>query len=55
MRGLFGTPASPPPPVDPPDVEPALVALHPRRPLGSGSVALEPPAEPEEVDARATG
>jgi hypothetical protein len=36
-----------------PDEEPALVpAGPPRRPLGAGSVALELPQEPNDVDAR---
>jgi hypothetical protein len=45
-----------PPPIrdrfDPPDDDFALVPRGPRRPLGSGSVALELPPEPDDVDAR---
>jgi hypothetical protein len=45
--------APPEPPSAPPDEEPALVPVGPpRRPLGSSSVALELPVEPEDVDAR---
>jgi len=55
VRRLFGSPPPPPPPLDPPDEEYALVRLHPRRPLGSGSVALELPVEPRDVDARGRG
>ena len=37
----------------PPDEEPALVPVGaPRRPLGSGAVALDLPDEPEDIDAR---
>jgi hypothetical protein len=43
VRRLFG---------GPPDEEDALVPLHPRRPLGSGSVALDLPEQPQDVDAR---
>jgi hypothetical protein len=39
-------------PALPPDDEPALVPRRPLRPLGSGSVALELPEEPGDVDAR---
>ncbi|MGZ8707560.1 MAG: hypothetical protein ACXW0R_09275 [Gaiellaceae bacterium] len=43
--------APPEPPPAPPDEEPALVPTGPpRRPLGSGAVAL--PEEPDDVDAR---
>jgi len=52
MRRLFGRSSPPAPPESPPDEESALVPLHPRRPLGSGSVALELPDEPADVDAR---
>jgi hypothetical protein len=38
--------------VDPPEPEGALVPRRPRRPLGSDSVALELPDEPDDVDAR---
>jgi hypothetical protein len=34
------------------DGEPALVRNRPRRPLLSGSVALEIPGEPDDVDAQ---
>ena len=44
--------APPEPPPAPPDEEPALVPTGPRRPLGSGAVALELPEEPDDVDAR---
>jgi hypothetical protein len=45
--------APPEPPPAPPDEEPALVPSgSPRRPLGSGAVALELPEEPNDVDAR---
>ena len=45
--------APPEPPAAPPDEEPALVPSGPpRRPLGSGAVALELPEEPNDVDAR---
>ncbi len=53
MRKLlgFGPPPSAPP--DLPPEEPALVPTGPpRRPRPSGAVALEPPVEPEDVDAR---
>jgi hypothetical protein len=52
VRRLFGSSPPPSPPLDPPDEEYALVRLHPRRPLGSGSVALELPEEPRDLDAR---
>jgi hypothetical protein len=52
VRRLFGSSPPSPPPLDPPDEEYALVRLHPRRPLGSGSVALELPEEPRDLDAR---
>jgi hypothetical protein len=41
---VFGWPKPPP--------EPALVPRRPRLPIGSGSVAIEPPPEPEDIDAR---
>jgi hypothetical protein len=45
-----------PPPLgdfaEPPYEEGALVPRRPRRPLCSGSVALELPGEPDDVDAR---
>jgi hypothetical protein len=44
--------APPEPPAAPPDEEPALVPIGPRRPLGSGAVALELPDEPQDTDAR---
>ena len=45
--------APPEPPSAPPDEEPALVPTGPpRRPLGSSAVALDPPDEPQDVDAR---
>jgi hypothetical protein len=44
--------APPEPPPAPPDEEPALVPIGPRRPLGSGAVALELPEEPRDTDAR---
>lgn len=37
---------------EPPEDDGALVRRRPRRPLGSGSVALEPPKDPDDVDAR---
>jgi hypothetical protein len=53
VRRLFGSlPPPSPPPLDPPDEEYALIRVNPRRPLGSGSVALELPVEPRDVDAR---
>jgi hypothetical protein len=39
-------------PADPPDEEPALVPRRPRPSPNAGSVALELPDEPEDVDAR---
>jgi hypothetical protein len=39
-------------PEEPPFDEPALVALRPRPTPGAGSVALELPDEPDDVDAR---
>jgi len=47
--GLAPPPEEPP---APPDEQPALVPYGPRRPFGSGAVALEPPQEPEDTDAR---
>jgi hypothetical protein len=45
--------APPEPPAAPPDEEPALVPTGPpKRPLGASGVALEPPEEPDDVDAR---
>jgi len=50
-RALGLAPPEPPPP--PPDEEPALVpAGPPRRPGPAGSVALELPEEPHDLDAR---
>jgi hypothetical protein len=52
-RRLLGRSAPPgEPPAEPPDEEPAFVGRRPRPPQGSGSVALEPPDEPDDVDAR---
>jgi hypothetical protein len=52
VRRLLGL-RQEPPPAEPPDEEPALVpAGPPRRPRPASAVALEPPAEPEDVDAR---
>jgi hypothetical protein len=44
--------APPEPPAAPPGEEPALVPLGPRRPLGSGAIALDLPEEPQDTDAR---
>ena len=50
-RALGHAPPEPPP--APPDDEDALVPSgSPRRPLGSGAVALEPPEEQQDTDAR---
>jgi len=53
IRRLFERPQPPPGDLpEPPDDEPALVGRRPRMPLNSGSVALEPPHEPDDLDAR---
>lgn len=53
LKRALGLAPPPEPPATPPDEEPALVPSGPpRRPLGSGAVALELPDEPEDVDAR---
>jgi len=53
LKRALGLAQPPEPPPVPPDEEPALVPTGPpRRPLGSGAVALELPEEPDDVDAR---
>jgi hypothetical protein len=51
-RRLLGRPEPGEPPPEPPEEEPALVGRRPRPPQGSDLVALEPPDEPDDVDAR---
>ena len=52
LKRALGLAPPPEPPSVPPDEQPALVPSGPRRPLGSGAVALELPQEPEDTDAR---
>ncbi|MBA2296980.1 MAG: hypothetical protein H0W14_02945 [Actinobacteria bacterium] len=53
IKRALGLAPPPDPPSTPPDEERSLVpAGPPRRPLGSDAVTLEPPDEPEDVDAR---
>ena len=54
IRRLLGLkPEQPPPPLDPPDDEPALVpAGPPRTPRPAGSVELEIPDEPQDLELR---
>ncbi|MCP9487263.1 MAG: hypothetical protein MSC30_15560 [Gaiellaceae bacterium MAG52_C11] len=53
LKRALGLAPPPEPPSTPPDEEPALVPTGPpRRPLGSGAVALEIPDESRDVDAR---
>ena len=53
IKRVLGLAPPEPPAGEPPDNSPALVpAGPPRRPLGSGAVALELPEEPQDTDAR---
>ena len=53
IKRALGLAPPEPPAGEPPDNEPALVPVGPpRRPLGSSSVALELPEEPEDIDLR---
>ena len=52
VKRALGLAPPEPPPGEPPDDAPALVPAGPRRPLGSGAVALELPEEPQDTDAR---
>ncbi|HWN23448.1 MAG TPA: hypothetical protein VNP93_15835 [Gaiellaceae bacterium] len=52
LRRALGLAPPPEPPSTPPDEQTALIPSGPRRPLGSGAVALELPEEPQDTDAR---
>ena len=53
IKRVLGLAPPEPPDALPPDEEPALVPSgRPRRPLGSDAVAVEPPEEPQDTDAR---
>jgi hypothetical protein len=52
VKQALGLAPPEPPTGEPPDNAPALVPAGPRRPLGSGVVALELPEEPQDTDAR---
>jgi hypothetical protein len=52
VKRALGLAPPEPPAGEPPDDAAALVPAGPRRPLGSGAVALELPEEPQDTDAR---